>query len=147
MKCVKTSFMPDVHLLFRAVVYSGNLLTFVAQQMVIWSLCNDLIPYISEMSAFCLTGSPFSLKYLLFVCLPAIAFQQYACISDVTLPKALGTEMKGDIEDCLLDIGKKDLIICHACRTNFKGPEKRFANRPLTMKEWVQREHNSFCPS
>ncbi|XP_041815794.1 annexin A1-like [Chelmon rostratus] len=33
-------------------------------------------------------------------------FQQYACISDVTLPKALGTEMKGDIEDCLLDIVK-----------------------------------------
>uniref|UniRef100_A0A8P4GMG8 Annexin n=1 Tax=Dicentrarchus labrax TaxID=13489 RepID=A0A8P4GMG8_DICLA len=31
-------------------------------------------------------------------------FQQYACISDITLPKALDMELKGDIEDCLTDI-------------------------------------------
>ncbi|KAM9338259.1 annexin A1-like [Symphorus nematophorus] len=33
-------------------------------------------------------------------------FQQYACISDVTLPKALDMELRGDIEDCLTDIVK-----------------------------------------
>ncbi|XP_051269061.1 annexin A1 [Dicentrarchus labrax] len=33
-------------------------------------------------------------------------FQQYACISDITLPKALDMELKGDIEDCLTDIVK-----------------------------------------
>lgn len=33
-------------------------------------------------------------------------FQQYACVSDVTLPKALDMELKGDIEDCLTDIVK-----------------------------------------
>uniref|UniRef100_A0A3B4TDJ2 Annexin n=1 Tax=Seriola dumerili TaxID=41447 RepID=A0A3B4TDJ2_SERDU len=31
-------------------------------------------------------------------------FQQYACVSDITLPKALNMELKGDIEDCLIDI-------------------------------------------
>uniref|UniRef100_A0A8C4NXM8 Annexin n=1 Tax=Dicentrarchus labrax TaxID=13489 RepID=A0A8C4NXM8_DICLA len=35
-----------------------------------------------------------------------LAFQQYACISDITLPKALDMELKGDIEDCLTDIVK-----------------------------------------
>nr|XP_046230743.1 annexin A1-like [Scatophagus argus] len=33
-------------------------------------------------------------------------FQQYACLSDVTLPKALDMELRGDIEDCLIDIVK-----------------------------------------
>lgn len=33
-------------------------------------------------------------------------FQQYACVSDITLPKALDLELKGDIEDCLTDIVK-----------------------------------------
>ncbi|XP_022600269.1 annexin A1-like [Seriola dumerili] len=33
-------------------------------------------------------------------------FQQYACVSDITLPKALNMELKGDIEDCLIDIVK-----------------------------------------
>lgn len=33
-------------------------------------------------------------------------FQQYACLSDVTLPKALDSELRGDIEDCLIDIVK-----------------------------------------
>ncbi|XP_077354286.1 annexin A1-like [Festucalex cinctus] len=33
-------------------------------------------------------------------------FQRYACASDITLPKALNMELRGDIEDCLLDIVK-----------------------------------------
>ncbi|XP_041825913.1 annexin A1-like [Melanotaenia boesemani] len=33
-------------------------------------------------------------------------FQQYASVSDVTLPKALEMELKGDIENCLIDIVK-----------------------------------------
>ncbi|XP_073334576.1 annexin A1-like [Pagrus major] len=33
-------------------------------------------------------------------------FQQYACVSDITLPKALDLELKGDIEDCLTDLVK-----------------------------------------
>ncbi|XP_047227978.1 annexin A1-like [Girardinichthys multiradiatus] len=33
-------------------------------------------------------------------------FQHYATISDLTLPKALQLELKGDIEDCLIDIVK-----------------------------------------
>ncbi|XP_071322019.1 annexin A1-like [Trachinotus anak] len=33
-------------------------------------------------------------------------FQQYACVSDITLPKALDIELRGDIEDCLIDIVK-----------------------------------------
>ncbi|KAM8872223.1 annexin A1-like [Synchiropus picturatus] len=33
-------------------------------------------------------------------------FQSYACISDVTLPKALDMELRGDIEDCMIDIVK-----------------------------------------
>ncbi|XP_056288569.1 annexin A1-like [Pseudoliparis swirei] len=33
-------------------------------------------------------------------------FQHYATVSDVTLPKALDMELKGDIEDCLVDIVK-----------------------------------------
>ncbi|XP_028458290.1 annexin A1 [Perca flavescens] len=33
-------------------------------------------------------------------------FQQYATVSDITLPKALQLELKGDIEDCLIDIVK-----------------------------------------
>ncbi|KAK9532820.1 hypothetical protein VZT92_010187 [Zoarces viviparus] len=33
-------------------------------------------------------------------------FQHYATVSDVTLPKALDMELKGDIEDCLIDIVK-----------------------------------------
>ncbi|XP_070706712.1 annexin A1-like isoform X2 [Pempheris klunzingeri] len=33
-------------------------------------------------------------------------FQQYACVSDVTLPKALDMELRGDIEDCLIGIVK-----------------------------------------
>ncbi|XP_040013792.1 annexin A1-like [Xiphias gladius] len=33
-------------------------------------------------------------------------FQQYASVSDVTLPKALDMELSGDIEDCLIDIVK-----------------------------------------
>ncbi|KAI3361952.1 hypothetical protein L3Q82_012301 [Scortum barcoo] len=35
-----------------------------------------------------------------------LAFQNYACVSDVTLPKALDMKLKGDIEDCLIDIVK-----------------------------------------
>uniref|UniRef100_A0A8D3CKW1 Annexin n=1 Tax=Scophthalmus maximus TaxID=52904 RepID=A0A8D3CKW1_SCOMX len=34
------------------------------------------------------------------------AFQEYADVSDLTLPKALFLELKGDIEDCLVDIVK-----------------------------------------
>ncbi|XP_035464514.1 annexin A1 [Scophthalmus maximus] len=33
-------------------------------------------------------------------------FQEYADVSDLTLPKALFLELKGDIEDCLVDIVK-----------------------------------------
>ncbi|XP_061554319.1 annexin A1-like [Phycodurus eques] len=33
-------------------------------------------------------------------------FQRYACVSDMTLPKALNVELRGDIEDCLIDIVK-----------------------------------------
>lgn len=33
-------------------------------------------------------------------------FQQYACLSDITLPKALDLHLKGDIEHCLIDIVK-----------------------------------------
>ncbi|XP_054469102.1 annexin A1-like [Anoplopoma fimbria] len=33
-------------------------------------------------------------------------FQHYATVSDTTLPKALKMELKGDIEDCLIDIVK-----------------------------------------
>lgn len=33
------------------------------------------------------------------------AFQQYATMSDLTLPRALQMELKGDIEDCLISIG------------------------------------------
>lgn len=33
-------------------------------------------------------------------------FQRYASISDMTLPKALQMELKGDIENCLIDIVK-----------------------------------------
>ncbi|KAM3874052.1 annexin A1-like [Diretmus argenteus] len=33
-------------------------------------------------------------------------FQQYSAISDVNLPKALRMELRGDIEDCLIDIVK-----------------------------------------
>ncbi|XP_077399273.1 annexin A1-like [Vanacampus margaritifer] len=33
-------------------------------------------------------------------------FQKYACVSDMTLPKVLNMELRGDIEDCLLDIVK-----------------------------------------
>lgn len=33
-------------------------------------------------------------------------FHHYAAISDLTLPKALQLELKGDIEDCLIDIVK-----------------------------------------
>lgn len=40
-----------------------------------------------------------------------LAFQQYACLSDITLPKALDLELSGDIENCLIDIGKDNVII------------------------------------
>ncbi|KAM9820092.1 annexin A1-like [Neosynchiropus ocellatus] len=33
-------------------------------------------------------------------------FQRYACMSDVTLPKALDMELRGDIEDCMIDMVK-----------------------------------------
>ncbi|XP_061836755.2 annexin A1-like [Nerophis lumbriciformis] len=33
-------------------------------------------------------------------------FQRYATVSDMTLPKALNVELRGDIEDCLIDIVK-----------------------------------------
>lgn len=33
-------------------------------------------------------------------------FQRYACVSDLSLPKALQSELKGDVEDCLVDIVK-----------------------------------------
>lgn len=33
-------------------------------------------------------------------------FQKYACVSDLTLPKALQAELSGDVEDCLVDIVK-----------------------------------------
>ncbi|XP_053267101.1 annexin A1 [Pleuronectes platessa] len=33
-------------------------------------------------------------------------FEEYASVSDLTLPKALFVELKGDIEDCLVDIVK-----------------------------------------
>ncbi|KAF7217732.1 annexin A1 isoform X1 [Nothobranchius furzeri] len=33
-------------------------------------------------------------------------FQNYAAISDITLPKALQMDLKGDIEECLIDIVK-----------------------------------------
>ncbi|XP_040915335.1 annexin A1-like [Toxotes jaculatrix] len=33
-------------------------------------------------------------------------FQQYASVSDITLPKALDMKLRGDIEDCLIDIVK-----------------------------------------
>jgi len=33
-------------------------------------------------------------------------FEKYACVSDITLPKALELELSGDIEDCLIDIVK-----------------------------------------
>lgn len=33
-------------------------------------------------------------------------FQRYACVSDLSLPKALQCELRGDVEDCLVDIVK-----------------------------------------
>lgn len=33
-------------------------------------------------------------------------FQRYACVSDLSLPKALQAELRGDVEDCLVDIVK-----------------------------------------
>lgn len=51
---------------------------------------------------------PINTCYLSFYWL---AFQQYASVSDVTLPKALDMELSGDIEDCLIDIGKADVTI------------------------------------
>jgi len=33
-------------------------------------------------------------------------FEKYAAVSDITLPKALEMELRGDIEDCLIDIVK-----------------------------------------
>lgn len=33
-------------------------------------------------------------------------FQRYACMSDLSLPKALQSELDGDVEDCLVDIVK-----------------------------------------
>lgn len=44
------------------------------------------------------------------LCVSPSAFQQYACLSDMTLPKALDLELKGDIEDCLIDIGKNNVM-------------------------------------
>uniref|UniRef100_A0A3Q2NPH5 Annexin n=1 Tax=Fundulus heteroclitus TaxID=8078 RepID=A0A3Q2NPH5_FUNHE len=38
-------------------------------------------------------------------------FQHYATISDLTLPKALQMELKGDIEDCLIDIVLKIAVL------------------------------------
>lgn len=61
-----------------------------------------------------------------FVYLPA--FQQYACLSDVTLPKALDMELKGDIEDCLIDIGKTNVVICNAFWSIFNVLGKHFDN-------------------
>jgi len=49
--------------------------------------------------SFCLMAHFIQLFYLL-------AFHQYACVSDITLPNALKMELKGDIEDCLIDIGR-----------------------------------------
>lgn len=43
------------------------------------------------------------------VCVRWLAFQQYAALSDISLPKALDLKLKGDIEDCLIDIGKDNL--------------------------------------
>lgn len=61
-----------------------------------------------------------------FVYLPA--FQQYARLSDVTLPKALDMELKGDIEDCLIDIGKNNFIISNAFWSIFNLLGKHFDN-------------------
>lgn len=36
----------------------------------------------------------------------AKTFQRYSSVSDINLPKALDLELKGDIEDCLIDIVK-----------------------------------------
>lgn len=33
-------------------------------------------------------------------------FQRYACVSDLSLPRALQAELRGDVEDCLVDIVK-----------------------------------------
>lgn len=46
------------------------------------------------------------------LCVYLPAFQQYACLSDITLPKALDLELKGDIEDCLVDIGENYVTAC-----------------------------------
>lgn len=37
------------------------------------------------------------------------AFKQYGTLSDVSLPKALDLKLKGDIENCLINIGKDNL--------------------------------------
>lgn len=63
----------------------------------------------------------------MFVYLPA--FQQYACLSDVTLPKALDMELKGDIEDCLIDIGKETFFVCIAFWAVFNLLEKNILIR------------------
>uniref|UniRef100_A0A4W6FE77 Annexin n=1 Tax=Lates calcarifer TaxID=8187 RepID=A0A4W6FE77_LATCA len=48
----------------------------------------------------------FTHKYMLLLCVYLLAFQHYASISDVKLPKVLDMKLSGDIEDCLLDIVK-----------------------------------------
>ncbi|MEQ2174226.1 hypothetical protein GOODEAATRI_005661 [Goodea atripinnis] len=45
---------------------------------------------------------------------PFVGFYHYATISDLTLPKALQLELKGDIEDCLIDIGRRRAV-SHTC--------------------------------
>lgn len=56
---------------------------------------------------------------LLFSNLPA--FHHYASISDLTLPKALQLELKGDIEDCLIDIGKWRFLVFSVKSSLFLG--------------------------
>lgn len=38
-----------------------------------------------------------------------LAFKQYAALGDISLPKALDLKLKGDIEHCLIGIGKDNI--------------------------------------
>ncbi|KAJ0057657.1 hypothetical protein NL108_011609, partial [Boleophthalmus pectinirostris] len=58
----------------------------------------------------------------------AKTFQEYAAVSDRCLPKALKCELRGDIEDCLIDIGQTPLppVSVHSSVCQFHS----FMNNP-----------------
>ncbi|XP_028273629.1 annexin A1-like [Parambassis ranga] len=70
-------------------------------------------------------------------------FQEYARVSDITLPKALIMELKGDIEDCLIDIVKcawnKPAFFAEKLHLAMKGPGTRehVLNRVLVSRSEI----------